>query len=191
MKKLKKMISLLTAAVLTLSVAACGGGTGSESASPDAGSAGKEETQAADSADRNNWVYSAEQLAIEDETGELGDLSIDNLYYKDGRFYATGFYFGEPGQYYPDSMYTSAADVVAVVEHCGEDGSAVLTQRNKFTRGDTLELLLPDREPLRFRAEELRDMDGEELADTRRAMMEFRMRLPAAAPAYAIVRKRR
>ena len=71
------------------------------------------------------------------------------------------------------------------------DGSAVLTQRNKFTRGDTLELLLPDREPLRFRAEELRDMDGEELADTRRAMMEFRMRLPAAAPAYAIVRKRR
>ena len=107
------------------------------------------------------------------------------------RPYSTGFYFGEPGQYYPDSMYTSAADVVAVVEHCGEDGSAVLTQRNKFTRGDTLELLLPDREPLRFRAEELRDMDGEELADTRRAMMEFRMRLPAAAPAYAIVRKRR
>ena len=71
------------------------------------------------------------------------------------RPYSTGLYFGEPGQYYPDSMYTSAADVVAVVEHCGEDGSAVLTQRNKFTRGDTLELLLPDREPLRFRAEEL------------------------------------
>ena len=89
------MISLLTAAVLALSIAACSGGKGSESASPDQGSAGKEQTQAADSADRNNWVYSAEQLAIEDETGELGDLSIDNLYYKDGRFYATGFYFGD------------------------------------------------------------------------------------------------
>ncbi len=107
------------------------------------------------------------------------------------RPYSTGFYFGEPGQYYPDSMYSSAADVVAVVEDCDEKGSAVLTQRNKFYPGDTLELLLPDREPISFCVKELRDMEGEVMPDTRRAMMSFRMQLPAPAPRFAIVRKRR
>ena len=86
----------MTAAVLTLSLVACGGGKENETAAPDQGTAGKEQTQAADETeDRTNWVYSAQQLAVEDETGELSDLSIDNLYYKDGRFYATGFYFGD------------------------------------------------------------------------------------------------
>ena len=40
-------------------------------------------------------IYSAEQVILEDQAGELSDLSIDNLVYKDGRLYATGFYFGD------------------------------------------------------------------------------------------------
>ena len=107
------------------------------------------------------------------------------------RPYTTGFYFGEPGQYYPDSMYDAGADVTAVVESCESDGFAVLTQRNKFSVGDELELLTPGDKPVLFRAEALFDEEGEPIADTRRAMMRFSMRLPCAAPALSLVRKRR
>lgn len=107
------------------------------------------------------------------------------------RPYSTGFYFGEPGQHDSRASYVSSADVMAVVESCGSDGMALLTQRNKFARGDELELLLPDREPIRFVAEKLYDPEGAQIEDTRRAMMPFRMRLPVCAPPLCIVRKNR
>ena len=105
------------------------------------------------------------------------------------RPYTTGFYFGEPGQYYPDAMYFTEADVVAVVEDCAENGDALLTQRNKFSAGEALELLAPGEKPLAFSADALCDEQGEPIEDTRRAMMPFRMRLPMRVPAGAIVRK--
>ena len=107
------------------------------------------------------------------------------------RPYSTGFYFGEPGEYYPDATYFSRADVAAVVERCEADGTALLTQRNKFARGDELELLPPDGKPLRFRAEHIWDEGGNDLEDTRRAMMRFRMKLPRGVPPFSILRKYR
>ncbi len=105
------------------------------------------------------------------------------------RPYTTGFYFGEPGQYYEDGMYTTGADVVAVVESCDGNGNALLTQRNKFSCGDELELLCPGQKPLSFSADNLRNEEGESIPDTRRAMMAFRMPLPIPAPAGSLVRK--
>ncbi len=105
------------------------------------------------------------------------------------RPYTTGFYFGEPGQHYAEASYFSDASVAAVVESCDADGAAVLTQRNKIACGDRLELLLPEGAPLGFSAGELRDEEGSPIPDTRRAMMRFQMKLPAVAPAGAVVRK--
>ena len=107
------------------------------------------------------------------------------------RPYSTGFYFGDPGQHYGEASYSATADVVAVVEECDEEGNALLTQRNKFFRGDELELLLPGRVPVSFRAGQIFGPEGEEIEDTRRAMMEFHLKLPACAPKGAIVRKNR
>ena len=107
------------------------------------------------------------------------------------RPYSTGFYFGEPGEYYADATYFTQTDVAAVVERCDAEGNAVLTQRNKFSRGDELELLLPGGKPVKFIAERIWDAEGNEIPDTRRAMMEFRMRLPVAAPELSILRKYR
>ena len=107
------------------------------------------------------------------------------------RPYSTGFYFGQPGQYTDDARYETAADVVAVVEDCDTLGNALLTQRNKFCCGDTVELLLPGEEPLSFRAEHLYDEEGDRLEDTRRAMMAFRMQLPVCVPTGTVLRKRR
>ena len=107
------------------------------------------------------------------------------------RPYSTGFYFGEPGEYYADATYFTQTDVAAVVERCDAEGNAVLTQRNKFSRGDELELLLPGGKPVKFIAERIWDAEGNEIPDTRRAMMEFRMKLPVAAPELSILRKNR
>ena len=105
------------------------------------------------------------------------------------RPYSTGFYFGDPGQYYADATYFADTEVLAVVESCDTEGNAVLTQRNKFFTGDVVELLLPDRAPVSFTVGRMQNADGEEIQDTRRAMMEIRMKLPVQAPRLSILRK--
>lgn len=105
------------------------------------------------------------------------------------RPYSTGFYFGYPGQHYAEASYISKADVAAVVESCDADGFAVLSQRNKFFRGDELELVLPGKPPAPFIAEHIINSEGEEIEDTRHAMMSFSMKLPAYAPPCSILRK--
>ena len=107
------------------------------------------------------------------------------------RPYCTGFYLGgEPGQCY-DGTYLSGADVVAVVESCDEEGNAVLTQRNKLTVGEELELLSPDGEPITFTVGALFDAEGESVPDARHPMMSFSTKLPKAAPRLSILRRRR
>ena len=107
------------------------------------------------------------------------------------RPYCTGFYLGgQPGQCY-DGTYMSGADIVAVVESCDEEGNALLTQRNKFSAGDELELLTPEGEPIAFVVGALFDAEGESIPDARHPMMAFRIQLPKAAPRLSILRKRR
>ena len=107
------------------------------------------------------------------------------------RPYSTGFYFGDPGQHCAEASYFAQADVAAVVSRCDGEGNAVLTQRNKFYLGDELELLPPGGRPILFRVDGMFDGEGQPLADTRRAMMEIRMKLPVCVPADTVVRKRR
>ena len=106
------------------------------------------------------------------------------------RPYTTGFYYDQPGQHYSDSMYYSDSNVVAVVESCRSNGEAVLSQRNKFYRGDELELLEPGERPVRFRAEKLFAEDGSPIDCTPRAMMIFSTQLPHEVPPMSIIRKR-
>jgi len=109
------------------------------------------------------------------------------------REYSTGFYFdaGGPGQYHGDSMYRSECDVAAFVESCDANGNAELTQRNKFCKGDELELLTPSGEPLSFIADRLMDADGQDIESAPHPMMGLRMKLPVCAPRYSILRKHR
>lgn len=118
-------------------------------------------------------------------------LWVDETDMVSHRPYTTGFYFGQPGQHYAEASYVTSADVAAIVEQCDERGNAVLTQRNKFALGDELELLTPGGAPLAFTVTELKNADGENIADTRHAAMRFQMPLPAHAPPYSILRKRR
>ena len=107
------------------------------------------------------------------------------------RPYTTGFYFDEPGQHYSESSYSTTCDVAAVVESCDSEGNAVLTQRNRFSRGDALELLCPGMRPIGFIAGEMTDSEGNAIDDARHAMMELHLRLPAQAERSSVVRRPR
>ena len=107
------------------------------------------------------------------------------------RRYSTGFYFGEPGQYTENARYIREWQVVALVTDCGPDGIATLSLRNKFSTGDTLELVGPDTKPLAFVAPVMEDEAGEPLTEARHPQMVFRMRLPRPVPAWSILRAAR
>ena len=121
----------------------------------------------------------------------LAPLWIEETDKVSHRPYSTGFYYGYPGQHDSQSSYISTYDVVAVVEACDEQGNAVLTQRNKFSAGDELELLGRDVPPLRFTAAEMRDDEGNEIIAAPHAMMRFSMKLPCRAEPLSILRKER
>lgn len=107
------------------------------------------------------------------------------------RSYSTGFYFNPegPGQYYQNAMYFTDCDVAAVVESCDADGNAVLTQRNKFSLGDSLELLTPDHEPILFTAAEIRNSEGLLIETAPHPLMVLQMKLPQVAPKNSFLRK--
>lgn len=107
------------------------------------------------------------------------------------RPYSTGFYYGYPGQHYSDASYTSTSDVMAVVGSCDEEGNAVLIQRNKFSTGDTLELLVPGKKPVEFTAGVMKNDEGEIIKDTPHATMKIYIKLPFCAPENSIIRRSR
>ncbi len=106
------------------------------------------------------------------------------------RHYATGFYYGPPGQYTGDSRYIREWQVVAVVLECGGDGAAKLELRNKFHAGDVLELVGPGLRPAAFTAPPMADADGLPLLEPRTPKSVFTMRLPCQAPALSVLRIR-
>ena len=106
------------------------------------------------------------------------------------RPYSTGFYFGQPGQYTANSAYFAGAEVCAVGEGTAPGGRAVLTQRNKFSVGDTLELVTNAAPPVTFTAQDLRDADGLPLESVPHPMQRFTMPLPCRAAPLSLVRRK-
>ena len=104
------------------------------------------------------------------------------------RHYSTGFFYGQPGQYYEDSRYIRDYQVVAVVTACEPDGTATLSLRNKFASGDELEAVGPDTRPFTLTAGEMTGPEGERLNEVRTPQSVFRMKLPKPIPAWSILR---
>ncbi|MBU5627322.1 U32 family peptidase [Oscillibacter sp. MSJ-2] len=112
----------------------------------------------------------------------------DEVEHVSHRHYSTGFFYGEPGQYYADSRYIREWQVCAIVMDCDPSGGAVLSLRNKFSAGDTVEVVGPDVKPFSMVVPVMEDEEGSPLYEPRTPQMEFRMQLPAAVPKYSIVR---
>nr|WP_325185044.1 U32 family peptidase [uncultured Oscillibacter sp.] len=113
----------------------------------------------------------------------------DEVEHVSHRPYSTGFYYGDPGQYYETSRYIRDWQVVALVMNCDSEGNAVLSLRNKFRTGDEVELVGPDLRPFSMTAGEMRSEAGELLEEPRTPQMLFCMRLPRAVPPMTLVRR--
>ena len=105
------------------------------------------------------------------------------------RHYSTGFFYGQPGQFYADARYIRDWQVAAIVTACDETGLATLSLRNKFAAGDEIEVVGPDLKPFSVTAPTFSTPDGTSLSEVRTPQMVFRMQLPRPVPACSIVRR--
>lgn len=106
------------------------------------------------------------------------------------RKYCTGFYFGHPKdcQYYETSGYVRNYDVVAIVDDC-HDGRLWCTQRNRFFKGDELEVLSPNKKPVIIRADEIFNEQGESVEAANKATMKFSLPCENEFVKGSIIRK--
>ena len=85
------------------------------------------------------------------------------------RDFTTGFYFGRPdtqSMVYTDNTYSSDAVFLGIVEEVREEagdapGSVIIHQKNKFSVGDTIEIMRPDGNDRQARVLGMRGGDGE------------------------------
>lgn len=106
------------------------------------------------------------------------------------REYTAGFYFGgEPGQVYENGGYVRKYEVIAVCTGYS-GGMAVLSQRNRFFRGDTADVLVPGKPPREIRLESLFDGNGDPLECANHAQMTVLVPFDRPVPAGTIFRKR-
>jgi len=105
------------------------------------------------------------------------------------RIYSTGFYYGYPGQYTENSRYIREWQIVAKVESCDENGLALCSLNNKFSRGAELEVVGPDLRPFSMIAETITDSDGNPLEEPRTPQMQFYMQLPKPVPPLSMIRR--
>lgn len=109
------------------------------------------------------------------------------------RHYYTGFFLGKPeekGQVYHTSSYIRTYDIVGVVlSYDAEAGEAVVEQRNKFGRGDTVEIIQPNIPGfLTHRVEVMLDENGREINTAPHAKMTVRLPMEQRVVPGAIVR---
>ena len=113
----------------------------------------------------------------------------DEVEHVSHRVYSTGFYFGAPGQYTDNSRYIRQWQVCAIVESCDAQGRAICSLRNKFRKGDALEVVGPNLRPFSMEAGIMQDADGLPLEEPKNPQMTFSIQLPKAVPADSILRR--
>ena len=104
------------------------------------------------------------------------------------RHYSTGFFYGQPGQYYEDARYLRDWQICAVVTDCTPDGVATMSLRNKFAAGDTVEIVGPDTKPFTITVPAMRGPEGEVLLEPKTPQMTFTMELPQVVPPMSFIR---
>ncbi len=107
------------------------------------------------------------------------------------RDYCTGFYFDSPQTEANISLeggYRREWDVAAVVRGC--DGDYILAeQRNKFSVGDTLEIMEKGKAPEQFVVTELQNGSGERIEAAPHPMMALKIRCDKRPAAGSLLRK--
>lgn len=104
------------------------------------------------------------------------------------RPYSTGFLYGTPEQYPASAGYLRTHEVVGVVDGWA-DGVLAVTQKNKFSLGETVELLLPGQPSQTFVVSAMWDGEGNPLQSACHPMMKLFIPCPIPCPKGAFLRR--
>ena len=116
----------------------------------------------------------------------------DEVFKVSHRAYCTGFFFGHPKecQYYENGGYIREYDVIAIIQEC-KDGRIYAVQRNKFNKGDEVEILPPDGEPVIMTAEHIFDEWNNEIDTANHAAMKLSIQSDLIFPKNSIIRMKK
>ena len=129
------------------------------------------------------------------EKYEFNTAEYEELCKVSHRPYSAGFYYGKPdseGQVYGSSSYIRDYDLIGIVTGYDEKtGLATVTQRNRFFKGDTVEIIRPMKPFLTQTIERITDDTGAEIDVANHA--EQVVQIPVSEPieAGAMLRKKR
>ncbi len=115
----------------------------------------------------------------------------DEVFKVSHRNYCTGFFFGHPKdcQYYENSGYIRNYDVVGIVDEC-KGGKLYGEQRNKFSLGEEVEILSPEKEPVKLKISAIYNEKGDSVDTANHAMMRFSIDCDINFPKNSIIRRK-
>lgn len=140
-------------------------------------------------------VVKAYRKAIDDhlEGTKFDPSLLDELKKVSHRYYTTGFFFGKPdetAQVYTSSSYVRTHILCGIVTgYDDERKELILTQRNKFSKGDELEILSAKNPVFKITADYLKNEKGEEIDSAPHAKMEVRIPCPVKVEPGSFIRK--
>ena len=107
------------------------------------------------------------------------------------RGFTTGFFFGKPSDkdhIYDNSTYVKEAVYLGVVNGTDENGRFVLLQKNKFSTGDTIEIMKPDGRNIKTRVLGIYGADGARQESAPHAKQELHIELDEAPETGDVLR---
>ena len=107
------------------------------------------------------------------------------------RQFTTGFYFGKPSsetQIYDSNTYVSEYIYLGIVGRVDENGHACIEQRNKFCKGDAIEIMKPDGSNVSVIVEKILNEEGEEVESAPHPKQPLKLQLSQPAQQYDLLR---
>ncbi len=108
------------------------------------------------------------------------------------RLFTTGFFYGKPdagSMIYEGSTYIRNYTYLGTVQEVSKDGRARLLQKNKFSVGETMELMKPDGQNISCTVNSISDDSGEPMESAPHPEQSVWLDLGAEAAPYDILRR--
>lgn len=139
----------------------------------------------------NAYRHALNDYYSQGESWSLAPWIKEELEKVSHREYNTGFFYGgEPGQVTSDGGYIRKYEVVAVCDDY-KDGTAYLTQRNRFFAGDTLDVLPPSGIPFDIKIDTMFNENNEQIESAPHAMQKLTVPTTMEIPKGSLLRKKR
>lgn len=131
-------------------------------------------------------VVNAYRMALDMLPKKPDKALCDELFKPSHRRYTTGFYFNDEEKIYTeDSMPVQESDFVALVASDAKDGCVEVEMRNKFSVGDELEILSPDKKTFnkKIKITQILNSNGEQVESAK--VVQEKVKIPCNLPLKA------